>query len=62
MVALDTATGKTVWRTDRSVDFQDLDADGKPGSDGDMRKGFATPHVYESDGQAILLSSGSKAH
>ncbi len=62
MVALDTATGKTVWRTDRSVDFQDLDADGKPGSEGDRRKGFATPHVYESDGQAILLSSGSKAH
>jgi len=62
MVALDTATGKTVWRTDRSVDFQDLDANGKPGAEGDMRKGFATPHVYESNGQSILLSSGSKAH
>ena len=62
VVALDKATGKTAWRTDRSVDFKDLDANGKPGAEGDMRKGFATPHVYEENGQAILLSSGSKAH
>ena len=29
MAALDKRTGKTVWRTERSVDFQDLGADGK---------------------------------
>ena len=42
MAALDKRTGKTVWRTERSVDFQDLGADGKPFRDGDMRKGLDT--------------------
>lgn len=28
--ALDKQTGKTFWKTTRSVDFQDLDPDGKP--------------------------------
>ena len=29
VVALDKRTGKTVWQTKRSVDFQDLEPDGK---------------------------------
>ena len=62
VVALDKATGKTVWRTERSVDFQDLDNEGKPKAEGDLRKGFATPHVFNYNGQDIMLSSGSKAH
>jgi len=62
LVALDKATGQTVWRTERSVDFQDLDNEGKPKAEGDYRKGFSTPHVFEFDGQAMLLSSGAKAH
>ena len=44
VVALDKHTGKTVWKTDRSIDFQDLDPNGKPKADGDFRKAFATPH------------------
>jgi outer membrane protein assembly factor BamB len=62
IVALDKNTGKTVWRVDRSVDYQDLGADGKPVAEGDWRKAFATPHVYEQDGKPILLSSGAKCH
>jgi outer membrane protein assembly factor BamB len=62
VVALDKKTGKTVWKTDRSVDFQDLDKDGKPTGEGDFRKAFATPHVIEQNGQPVLLSSGAKAH
>ena len=30
VVALDKVTGKTLWKTPRSVDYQDLDASGKP--------------------------------
>src|SRR4030095_3059031 len=30
IVALDKKTGKTVWKTDRSVDFKDLDSSGQP--------------------------------
>jgi outer membrane protein assembly factor BamB len=62
VVALNKETGETVWQTKRSVDFQDLDADGKPKAEGDYRKGFSTPHVFEWEGKAILLSSGAKAH
>src|SRR5499427_8317617 len=39
-VALDKRTGKTVWKTPRSIDFQDLQPDGKPQADGDFRKAF----------------------
>jgi outer membrane protein assembly factor BamB len=62
IVALNKKTGETVWETKRSVDFQDLGADGKPQAEGDFRKAFATPHVAKVDGKDILLSSGAKAH
>jgi outer membrane protein assembly factor BamB len=62
VVALDKATGKTVWKKDRSVDFKDLGPDGKPEVDGDYRKAFSTPHVAMIDGRPVLLSSGAKAH
>ena len=62
VVALDKNTGKTVWRTDRSVDFKDLNAEGKVTGDGDFRKAFATPVVAEGQGQPVLLSSGAKCH
>lgn len=61
LVALDKRTGKTVWRTERSIDFKDLGADGRPEADGDLRKGFATPHVTTVGGKPILISLGSKA-
>ncbi len=62
VVALDKRTGKTVWKTDRSVDFQDLDKSGQPTAEGDLRKAFSTPHVATIGGRPVLLSSGAKAH
>jgi len=62
VIALDKRSGRTVWKTDRSVDYQDLEADGKPKADGDFRKAFSTPHVIEWNGAALMLSSGAKAH
>jgi len=61
VIALDKQTGKTAWKTDRSIDFQDLTPQGKPLRDGDMRKGFSTPLVIEHEGKPLLISSGSKA-
>jgi len=61
VVALDKHTGKTVWRRDRSVDFQDIQPDGHPLAGGDFRKAFATCHVAALDGRLTLLSQGSKA-
>lgn len=62
ITALDKDTGKTVWKTDRSIDFKDLDAAGKIRDEGDTRKAFATPHVATIAGKPVLLSSGAKAH
>jgi outer membrane protein assembly factor BamB len=61
-VALDKRTGTTVWRTERSIDFQDLGPDGKPQTEGDLRKAFSTPHVGMLEGKPVLISSGAKAH
>ena len=61
LVALDKHTGKTVWKTDRSAEWNDLDKDGKPDRGGDLRKAFSTPIVIEAGGATELISSGSKA-
>ena len=53
VVALDKATGKTVWRTDRSVDYKPVNRY--------HRKGFCTPKVVEWGGRLQLISPGSKA-
>lgn len=61
VVGLDKNTGKTVWKTPRSVAFQDEGPDGKPQAEGDFRKGFATPHVIDVNGRPVMISLGSKA-
>lgn len=63
VVGMDKKTGRTVWKTDRSVDFQDIDPNtGKPQADGDWRKAFSTPRIATFEGgQPVLISLGSKA-
>jgi outer membrane protein assembly factor BamB len=61
MIALDKNTGKEVWRKERSIDYKDLDANGKVQAEGDFRKSFSTPHVAIIDGQSMLLTQGAKA-
>jgi outer membrane protein assembly factor BamB len=61
VVALDTRTGHTVWKRERSIDFQDLGPDGTPEAEGDLRKAFATPHVVTVEGREVLISLGAKA-
>jgi outer membrane protein assembly factor BamB len=61
VVALDKKTGQTLWKTPRSVNFRDIQADGKPEREGDMRKAFSTPVVLLQDGQFQVISLGSKA-
>jgi outer membrane protein assembly factor BamB len=62
VAALDKKTGKTAWKVDRSIDFKDLQPDGKPEAEGDFHKAFSTPHVLDWNGRSILVSSGAKAH
>jgi len=61
VMALDKRTGKTVWQTQRSIDFQDLDKNGKPAADGDLRKAFSTPQVERINGRWEMISLGAKA-
>ena len=61
-VALDKVTGKDVWRNKRSTaDYGDLDKDGKPTRDGDMRKAFCTPSFIQVGGKTQMLSCASRA-
>lgn len=62
VVALDKLTGKTLWKTPRSVDYRDLDASGKPKRDGDMRKAYGTPIMVKiPGGKSVLVSAGAMA-
>lgn len=61
VIALDKKDGRTVWKTDRSVDFKDLTPEGKPIRDGDFRKAFSSPLVITHEGKPYLISAGSKA-
>lgn len=61
VLALDKVTGKTVWKTDRSIDYRDLGPNGKPDMDGDYRKAFATCQIIEARDKPLLISQGSKA-
>lgn len=61
VVALDKRDGRTVWKTNRSIDFRDLTPEGKPIRDGDYRKAFSSPLVITHEGKPLLISVGSNA-
>ena len=61
VTALDKTTGKTVWKTNRTTNYGDLDKEGKPTRDGDMRKAYHTPAVFDIAGKPHLISIGSRA-
>lgn len=59
-VALDKATGETLWRRDRSTDYRD-DRDGIPANSGDLRKAFSTPIFVPVGGGVQMILNSSKA-
>jgi outer membrane protein assembly factor BamB len=61
VTALNKKTGETVWKTGRTTDYGDLDKEGKPTRDGDMRKAYHTPSVFNLGGIETLVSVGSRA-
>jgi outer membrane protein assembly factor BamB len=60
-VALDKQTGKTVWKTDRSVAWNDENVPGQMAKDGDLRKAHSTPLIITTGGKPLMLSAGAKA-
>lgn len=61
MVALDKATGKTIWKTDRTAQWNDLGDDGKPLREGDLRKAYSTPLIIDAGAQKQMITVGAKA-
>jgi len=61
LIALDKQTGKTVWKTDRTADWDDLEADGQPRGGGDFRKAYNTPLIVDVNGAMQMFSFGSRA-
>jgi outer membrane protein assembly factor BamB len=53
VIALDTATGRTVWKTDRSIDLSPFHHN--------LRKAFCTPTVIDIGQRKELISPGAKA-
>jgi outer membrane protein assembly factor BamB len=51
LAALDKATGKTVWKKDRSFEYGKLD--------GDLKKGYSTPSVITVSGKEQLVSASA---
>jgi len=61
LTALNKQTGDTVWRTDRTTDYGDLDENGQPKLEGDLRKAYSTPALVEAQGRTQVISVGSRA-
>jgi outer membrane protein assembly factor BamB len=61
LIALNRRTGATVWKTNRSADWNDLNSDGVPTMEGDLRKAHSTPLLVQWEGRPVLLSAGAKA-
>jgi len=53
VIALDKRSGKTVWKTNRSIDYTPFSAN--------LRKAFCTPIILEAGGRLQLFSPGAKA-
>jgi len=60
-IALDKKTGKDVWKTPRSTNYNDLDKEGKPKGEGDYRKAYGTPSFIKVGDTTQLISVGSRA-
>lgn len=62
LVALDKMNGKTIWKTDRTTDFKDIDEKTKkPKAEGDYRKAYTTPVIVNTGGKLQLISPGARA-
>ncbi|MEW4489118.1 PQQ-binding-like beta-propeller repeat protein [Thalassoglobus sp. JC818] len=61
LVSLDKETGETLWLTERTTDYDDLDENGQPKREGDLRKAYSTPGLIEVGDRVHLVSAGSRA-
>jgi len=60
-IALNKENGQTVWKTDRSVAWNDENVPGQMAKDGDLRKGHSTPLITTAAGKLQMFCPGAKA-
>lgn len=60
-IALNKKTGDTVWKTNRSVAWNDENVPGPMARDGDLRKAHSTPLIVTDAGKPLMISVGAKA-
>jgi len=60
-IALEKRTGNTVWKTDRSADWNDEHIERQMVKDGDWRKAHSTPLIVSAAGSDVMFSVGAKA-
>ncbi len=61
LIALDKQTGQTVWKTNRSVAWNDENDRDPMAREGDRRKAHSTPLIVTAAGKPLMLSAGAKA-
>jgi outer membrane protein assembly factor BamB len=61
IVALNKENGETVWKTDRSAEWNDEHIDKQMVKDGDWRKAHSTPLIVHRGGKPVMCSTGAKA-
>ena len=61
LAGLNKKTGETLWKTNRSIAWNDENAPGAYAKDGDLRKAHGTPLIASVAGKPQLLSVGAKA-
>lgn len=60
-IALDKRTGDTVWKTDRSVQWNDENEKNPMVKDGDWRKAHSTPLIVNVEGKPLMVVAAAKA-
>jgi len=61
LVALEKHTGTNVWKTARSVPWNDENVPGQMARDGDLRKAHSTPFLTLVGGTTQMITAGAKA-
>ena len=61
VTALDKTIGKTVWKTNRSANWNDENVANPLAKDGDWRKAHSTPLIVKHAGKPLMFSVGAKA-
>jgi len=61
LAGLDKKTGATIWKTNRSVAWNDENIAGRYAKEGDFRKAHGTPLIANVAGKPQLISVGAKA-